>query len=333
MRTGNSINTYIDTLGLRCVCYTKYDRDALFNSIVTFLSKKHIVGIVNDNKNSNKYYQTIKLQYANSTLATISKGYFEQTSKSRYKTEYYYINISFYGLIRYDKIKDNTSRLLVQIIAAYLNTNNIDFKLMELDLAMDIKSNPDNILAICTRRTAHVNYYDLGDYTINNNKIQNNDGTYYIEKFESFKQKKNAMSRAYLYDKRQKERDKFKRDIGFELTRFELKLQKKFFVKNEYDGSFLFKAIAKYSILYFEDIKQKELFIQQFNSTKTSRKRKNVISQACDSYNAFLLTPMLSNVCSFLRDIDSITFDTQGNFKYIKHENYLYCQSKFNRRY
>ena len=46
-----------------------------------------------------------------------------------------------------------------------------------------------------------------------------------------------------------------------------------------------------------------------------------------------ILTSRLNNVYSFLREIDSITFDTQGNFTYVKHEDYIYGLSKFNRRY
>lgn len=333
MRTDNSIDTHIDTLGLRCVCYSKYDRDTLFNRIVTFLSKQHIVGIVNDNKNSNKYYQITKLQHSNSTLATISKGYFEQTSKSEYRAKYHYINISFYGLKRYNEAKDNVSRLLVRIISAYLNTNRIHFRLTEVDIAIDIKSKPENILAVCTKRTANVSYFQLGNKDKNGNTIQKNNGTYYIEKFDTHKQKQNAMSRAYLYNKQKKELDKFKRDIGFDLTRFELKLQKRFFVKNEYSWSIMDKALQKYIVLYFEDIKQKELLIQQYNSAKTNKKRKKVISTLLESNNALILAPRLNNVYRFLREIDSITFDTQGYFKYVKHEDYLYCQSKFNRRY
>ena len=328
-----SIDTYIDTLGLRCVCYSEYDRNSLFNKIITFITERHIVGILYDTKNSNSYYQITKLQFANSTLATISKGYFQQTSESGYRAEYYYININFYGLMRYSRIKDDASRLLIQTISAYLNTNKIYFRLTELDIAMDIKSKPKNILAVCTKPTAHISYFQLGDKDKNGNTIQKNDGTYYIEKFDTHKQKKNAMSRAYIYDKRKKELDKFKRDIGFNLTRFELKLQKRFFVKNKYSGSVMDKALQKYTVLYFKDIEQKKLFIHRYNSATTSKKRKEVVSAVRESNNALVLTPKLNNVYSFLREIDSITFDTQGNFKYVKHEDYLYGLSKFNRKY
>jgi hypothetical protein len=235
---------------------------------------------------------------------------------------------------------------------------------MELDLAMDIKSKLSNVLAICIKRTANVNYYTLGDYSTDNKPIQPYYGTYNIEKYSLNKEEerslaininnakttkeikvvinnakwkirkkiKNTMSRAYLYDKRYKELSKFKRDIGFDLTRFELKLQKRYFVKNKYDGSNLYKAMQKYRVLYFEDMKQKELFIQLYNNANTSRKRHKVLDVALESKSTVLLTYKLNNVYSFLREIDSITFDSQGNFKSVKHEDYLYCQSKFNRK-
>lgn len=328
-----SVETYVDTLGMRIECQDRYDRDNLFRNLMHFIGEQHLVGTVYDEKRSNKYYQTTKLQYGNSTLSTISKGYFEQTSKSGYKAEYYYINISFYGLMRYNKTKDDASLLLVKTIAAYLNTNNIHSLLIEVDIAIDIREKLDKLVAVCNRRTANVSYNELGVTDANGDAIQKYYGTYYIEKFSTHKQKKNAMSRAYHYDKRKKEIDKFNRDIGFELSRFELKLQKRYFLKNAYDGSSLYKAIGKYSILHFDDLKNKELFIQRYNTANSSRKRRRVISDACDSSKASILTPRLNKVYKFLRMIDSVTFDAQGAFKYVKHEDYLYCKSKFNYKF
>ena len=67
---------------------------------------------------------------------------------------------------------------------------------------------------------------------------------------------------------------------------------------------------------------QKRLFIQSYNEATTRKKRKKVID-ALKSNSASVLTPRLNNVYSFLREIDSITFDTQGNFTYVKHEDYI----------
>ena len=139
-------------------------------------------------------------------------------------------------------------------MAAYLNTNNIDFRLTELDIAMDILSKINNVIAVCLRRSANVEYFDLGDINKDGNSIQEYYGTYYLEKFESFKKRKNAMSRANLYNKRQKELQKFKNDIGFELTRFEVKLQKRYFVKKEYGTGVMYKALDKYAVLEFKDM-------------------------------------------------------------------------------
>lgn len=328
-----SAETYVDTLGIRCECHDRYDRDHLFSNLMYFIGEQHLVGTVYDERNSSQYYQTTKLQHSNSTLATISKGYYENASKHGYISEYYYINISFYGLMRYSEVKDEASLLLVKTIAAYLNTNNIHSLLIEVDVAMDIRAKLDKLIAVCNRRTANVSYHELGETDATGNAIQSSYGTYNLEKFAAYKQKKNAMSRAYLYDKRKKEIDKFNRDIGFELSRFELKLQKRYFVKNVYDGSSLYKAIGKYSILHFDELKNKELFIQRFNSASTSRKRRRVISDACDSNKASILTPRLNKVYKFLRMIDSVTFDAQGGFKYVKHEDYLYCKSKFNYKF
>ena len=330
MNTNNIVNTYIDTLGIKCLCETKEQRRSVFNVLIDSLLEKKIVGIKYNKERSSEYYQVTDLLYGNTKLATIAKGHYKNNN-NRLNLDYYYVNISFYGLKRYNYKKDEASIFLLKTIAASLNSLNIDFRLTELDVAMDIEAKVENVLTVCVSRSPNVNYYPLGDIDANGNIIQKDDGTYYIEKL-SKKQKKNAMSRAYLYDKRKKELDKFKSNIGFDLTRFEVKLQKRYFVKNEYTGSNLYKAMGKYTVLYFKDIKQKELFIKNYNNANNSRQRKRVVKKLLDNNYAILLTPRLNNVYSFLREIDSITVDSQGNFKSVKHEDYLYCQSKFNRK-
>jgi len=329
MNINNITNTYIDTLGIRCVCDNKEQRESLSNVLFDFLKEKKIVAIRYNKERSNEYYQITDLLYGNTKLATIAKGYY-QNDNNLLNPDYYYVNMNFYGLKRYNNFKDKASFLLVKTITAFLNKYNIDFRLTELDIAMDIETKIENVLTVCVSRSPNVNYYPLGDIDANGNTIQKDDGIYYIEKL-SKKQKKNTMSRAYLYDKRKKELDKFKREIGFDLTRFELKLQKRYFVKNEYTGSSLYKAMGKYTVLYFKDMRQKELFIKNYNNTNNSRQRKRVVKKLLDNNNAVVLTPRLNNVYHLLREIDSSTFDSKGDFKYVKHEDYLYCLSKFNR--
>jgi len=331
MRTDKVVDTYVDTLGIRCVCDSKYQRDSLFNTLIGFLMEKNMVGIKYDKDRSNEYYQVTKLLKGNTKLATVAKGYFKNDN-NKYNPDYYYININFYGLKRYNKTKDEVSMFLVRSITAFLNTYNIDFIITELDIAMDIESKIDSILAVCINRSPNVEYYQLGDTDGNGEVIQQNKGTYYMEKYQSHIKKMYAMIRAYLYDKRFKEMTKYHKDIGFDLTRFEVKLQKRFFVKNEFGFTSIYKALKKYAVLEFEDIKQKEQLIQKLNSATTSKQRKKNIDDAVENTKAVLLTQRMSLVSRFLREIDTIKFNLKGEFVYTKHEDYLECMSKFNRR-
>lgn len=324
------VETYIDTLSIRCECDNKKQQEGLFNALMDCLIERKIVGIRYDEEQSGKYYQITKLQHGNTKLATIAKGYY--INDTSFNPEYYYINISFYGLKRYNKVKDDASLLLVRTITAFLNTYNIDFKLTELDIAMDIPSPINNILAVCVRRSPNIQYYQLGDIDSDGKKIQKDGGTYYMENQSSSKQKKSAMSRAYLYNKRQKELTKYTRDIGFDLTRFELKLQKRWFVKNEFGTISIYKALGKYAVLEFTNIKQKKLLIQKLNSATTSRQRKKAIDDATKSKNVFLHTQKMNNVGSFLREIATIKFDNKEEFVFTKHEDYLECMSKLNHK-
>ena len=324
------VNTYIDTLSIRCECDNRKRRDNLSNTLIDFLIKKNIVGVKYDKQHSNRYYQITKLQYGNTTLGTIAKGYY--VNDTSFDSDYYYINISFYGLKRYSRIKDDASLLLVRTITAFLNTYNIDFRLTELDIAMDIQSPIENILAVCIRRSPNIHYYELGDIDADGNKIQKDRGTYYIENLISYKQKKSAMNRAYLYDKRQKELYKYSKDISYDLTRFELKLQKRWFVKNEFGIIPIYKALGKYTVLEFANRRKKKLLIQKLNSATTSKQRKKLITEAIKSPNTLLHTQKMNNVGSFLREIDTIKFNSKGDFIFTKHEKYLESMSKLNRK-
>ena len=322
-------NTYVDTLGIRCECEDKYQRDNLFESLVNYLKEKNIVGIKYDDKHSNMYYRITNLLYGNSKLGAISKGYYK--IDRIINADYYYINFNFYGLKRYGKNKEDASQLLIRTIAAYLNTHNINFRLTELDIAIDIHTPINNMIAVCLSRSPNIDYYELGSKDKTGQTIQDN-GTYYIEHFKSNKQRKNAMSRAYLYNKREKELTKFKRDIGFELTRFEVKFQKRWFVKNNYGIVYINRALKKYAVLEFKDSKHKEEFIKKFNRAKTAKKRKMIVNNEVESKSAILHAPQMHSIGTFLREIDTVTSNYKGEFSFIRHEDYIECASKFNNK-
>ena len=331
MQEYKTVNTYIDTLGIRCVCDGIYQRTSLFKTLINFLRARNIVGIKYNKEKSTKYYQITELLHGNTKIASIDRGYYQNDNNS-FNPDYYYINISFYGLKRYSKIKDEASLLLVRTITAFLNTYNIDFKLIELDIAMDVQAPIDNILAVCVRRSPNIEYYQLGDSYSNGETIQEDIGTYYLENFKSFKQKKNATSRAYLYDKRLKEQTKFQKDIGFNLTRFEVKLQKRFFVKNISEFISIYRALNKYTLLEFKDIEQKVQLIQKLNSVTTSKQRRKAIDDVIEDNNAISLTQKMISVGSLLSEIGNIRLNPQGDFVLQEHKSYFKDISKFYKR-
>jgi hypothetical protein len=328
MSINNIVNTYIDTLGIRCECDNKKQREGLFNALIDFLLERKSVGIRYNKERSTEHYQITDLLYGNSKLASIERGYYKN-KYNRLNPDNYYLNINFYGLKRYNNKKDEASFFLIRTITAFLNTYNVDFKLTELDIALDIKTKIDNILAVCVSRSPNVSYYQLGDIDADGNTIQNDKGTYYIEKL-SDKQKKNAMNRVYLYDKRKKESDKFKRDIGFDLTRFEVKLQTRFFAKKTFEPNSIYKALAKYNVLYFTDKNQKQQLIKKLNNTRNARQRKKIISTALKHNRSITrLTTQMNIIGNFLREIDTIKLNKKGGFIFTKHEDYLEFNSKF----
>ncbi len=330
MKIDSTVNTYIDTLGIRCECDNREQRDNVSDALINFLKERKVVGIKYDKQHSSKYYQITKLQHGNTTLATIAKGYFQKDTNI--DPDYFYINISFYGLQRYNKINEDASLLLIRTIIAFLNTNNISFMLTELDIAMDMKFSIDNILAVCINRSPNIHYYELGETNTSGEKIQKDEGSYYIERYQSKKQKKNAMSRAYLYDKRRKELLKYKRDIGFELTRFEVKFQKRWFVKNKFGVIPIYKALQKYAVLEFKDTKQKGQLIEKLNRAKKAKQRRKLIDDAIEANIAVLHTQKMNHVGRFLREIATIKLDSKGEFVFTKHEDYIESMSKLNRK-
>ena len=80
-------------------------------------------------------------------------------------------------------------------------------------------------------------------------------------------------------------------------------------------------------------MEQKEILIQKFNDAKNIKQRRKIIEQVLKNNNAFLLEHRMDMVGNFLREIDTIKFDANGNFKYTKQEDYLYGLSKFNYKY
>lgn len=321
-----NIDGNVDSVKFRINFIDKDYRDKILDEILDFIISKKLIHIHYDEKSSNEYCQIRKLK-SSTTLASIVTSTYCTVNDFK-NINNYYISISFHGLIRYQKNLDDRSKLLLQYIAAYLNTNKLPFIITQFDIATDIKCHLSYLVAVCVNRKSRKKYHYLGTYDENGNKIQENDGTYEVEKFESKEKRNNVMKLAYLYDKRKKEIMKANNDIGYEVSRFEMKLQSRFFLQKEVSVRTFLQELKDYKLFYFKDMAQKEEFIKRYNKANSNKHRNQLIAELS------IITPEVTTnmvkIEEFLRMIDTIKFDDKGKFFVTLKENYIIGTSRLN---
>jgi hypothetical protein len=277
-----------------------------------------------------------------------------EISKSGYPVPYcnitnYYINISFHGLKSYNKKIEDKSEQLLKSIVAFINSNNMpEPSLSQFDICTDVACDIEHLVLVCVNRNRRKQYYPLGKYDEDGSLIQLHEGTYEVEKFtrdddsEKFttkeelqkaiaKRRANVQKRAILYDKRKKILDKTNYDIGYNLSRFEMKLQARHFSSNkEVSANAFLQELKDYKLLYFENLKQKERFIKRYNKANSNKHRNALVSKV--SKTATTIKTNMKNIGEFIRMLDTIKFDAKGRFLIAKKENYLSGTSKFNKK-
>ena len=87
----------------------------------------------------------------------------------------------------------------------------------------------------------------------------------------------------------------------FPLTRFELKLQKLFFLNNELNFKTIINALDRYTVMYFESNIDKELIINKYNSYSRVSKR-DIARMGLDKYR---LKPDIVKIERFINNLKS----------------------------
>lgn len=119
--------------------------------------------------------------------------------------------------------------------------------------------------------------------------------TTYIEKIPS-KNLEKAVLRAYTYNKSLKER------LSKHITRFELKLQPKYFHKYSFNITSIEKALSRYYVMYFKNSHEKTRIIEAYERYQLFRKRE------IDRLNLekYRLNPDITKIKSFLEQLLNI---------------------------
>jgi hypothetical protein len=262
-------STEIDTVSIQVNCSSLEEQQGIsfmLGRAVTEYNKVYI--------RDNILTKEREILFNNNRLGTIRLGMNPLWNKftRQYDDMNYYVAVSFYGLKSHIGI---------------LNTFSIEYVFTELDVCLDISVQIDNVLAICTTKLPRTKYHSL------NNSFYNGDSIY-IEKFT--KDKLNYYSqRAYVYNKTKKE------NLNYPITRFELKLQKLFFFTNELDSETIINALSRYTVMYFQNINEKNIIIDKYNSYCRISKR-DIERIGLDRYK---LKPDVVKIEKFINNLKS----------------------------
>lgn len=282
--------TQIDTIAIQINCATDSIQRDTVEGLIEFLQIHLNSYIVTETYSAGAVPKVEHKLYCNNrTVFSIQTGFSHRV---------FYIKIIFAGLSTYDPIVDTTSLDHLWVVMGYINTFKLPYNFAELDIAIDIPHvYLEQLLAFCSSHTAGTKYNGLGE-------VQHHyDGeTYYIEIVTN---EYMAIKRAYLYDKRIKEFNKHNFDIGYEVQRFEVKLQSKYFNKYGLDINHIEHTLSKYHLLYFDNPVDKQYIIDRYNSYAKVTQRE--IGRM--ELEQFRLYPDMEYINMFLYHLQTITLD------------------------
>ncbi len=283
----------IDTVCLQIDLTQEDSRNTMIEEILGLFRKENLYIGYKDypiNLHSNFYIREYHVYANNIVISSIRAGSFTiKSSVTNTVMTTYYISLEFAGLMTYHPQRDKITHDTLMRMCAFLNTRNITFKLTGLDISLDLFTKYENVLALCTKKSPKTIYHEA-------NEIQFYDTTSYIEKIPNNKIHL-AVQRAYLYDKAVKE------SLPYPLTRFELKLQPKFFNKNRENMlSGIVNALDRYHVMYVPNKKEKQHLMDEYDKRPTLRQR-DIKKLKFDSYRCY---PDVSAIVEFINALFTI---------------------------
>ena len=297
-------DTTIDTVKLQLDLPTSEQQHYVLTKLIDYVSKYYFVKYTDFvNEMTGQVNRTYYVYYNNTYICSLYSGIYKTYDKNKIPIYTYYISMKLAGLKRYKNDIDNASNDCLLRLCAFLNSNYLIFKITQLDIAIDVYAPFDNVVAVCTKRTPNTNYFSLLEQQIF-------EQTRYIENIAY--EKLNKVSKyAYVYDKAYKE------GLTINLTRFELSLKPRFFIKHDVDINIIANALDRYHIMYFPTIQEKQSRIDAYESYPNLRYRdiKKV------GFEAYRLYPNLIYINNFLEQMHNINlFDFDDG---LKPNNYL----------
>lgn len=240
--------TNIDTVAIQLDFNTGIEQRNKFYLICNWITSRGLGKIELNKVKLNRRISIYDLLSGKSKIATIQTGF----SKN------FYIRIRWCGLKSFKQKQDEKSFSSLMTICALLNTTRSRYRFVELDIALDLFCPFNKTLAVCINPVNNVPYNQVNFY-----QYFKGIPISYIEDYRDINKRKYAMKRSYLYDKSNKE------DLDYFLTRFEIKLQNRFFLRNGFNLSSITKALNKYAVFYFNNLKDKQFELSKLVTKKS----------------------------------------------------------------
>lgn len=286
--------TNIDTVAIQLTFGTAKEQRAMFNKLWQWIIVRRLGDIKLDKKKSNDRVNVYNLLHSKNKLATLHTGYTRRKDKisNRY-IQQFYIRIRWCGLKRFKPKLDEASSNALMTICAYLNSIGTSYRFVELDIALDMLCPFHNVLGAIstTMKVPNVPYNPLGFI-----QYFNGVPTTYIENYSDLQKRNNAFMRFYLYDKSAKE------SLDTKVTRAELKLQNRFFLRYGFNLKSIINAISKYSVVCFSNSMRKQQTVTKYNCIK-----KLDSNEVCKlEYENFKIYPDYNKIKEFIIQVQTV---------------------------
>lgn len=282
--------TNIDTVAIQLDFNRGLEQRNKFSLIYNWIIGRRLGKLEKNKVKSNNRVNVYDLMSGKSKIATLTTGF----SKN------FYIRIRWCGLKSFVPNKDEASFSSLMTICALLNTTNSKYRFTELDIALDIFCPFSKILVSCIKPVNNVpyNYVGFSNY-------YKGTPTSYIEDYADIFTRNQAMKRSYLYDKSEKE------DLNHFVSRFEIKLQNRYFLRYGFNFESIANSLNKYAVFYFDNRLDKEYIVKGLNSKKSLDLSDVLFLEK----NYKRVYPNINNINEFIREVKSVYVDFFGDVK------------------
>ncbi len=288
--------THIDTVAVQMDFEKAEDQRRKLSLLCQWVTIRELGKLEKDKSSS--YIIKYDVYFGGTIIFTIHSGFSSKADSLTGEKGLYYIRIRFAGLKSHIQRQDEASFNALLTICAWLNTTRTKYRMVELDVAIDTHCSFDNILAICVNKSGKTTYNEIG-----HKQYYKGIPTTYIEKYGNEQEANDAVVRSYVYDKSFKEVL-----IGSKISRFELKLQNRFFLRYGFNTQSIINAMNKYYVMYFESIPKKNQYIRILNNFKSTSKDMEIFG--LDSFRLFADENAIKG---FIRQVESVYVDFYGD--------------------